>query len=64
MKILIVEDDFYSRKILKKFLTAYGEVDIAINGEEAVAAFKLAWEENQPYDLITLDIMMPIMDGH
>lgn len=63
MKILIVEDDFVSRRLLQKILAPYGECDIAINGKEALKAFQIAWEEGAPYDLICLDIMMPEMDG-
>jgi two-component system, chemotaxis family, chemotaxis protein CheY len=64
MKTLIVEDDFTSRLLLQKLLTVYGECHIAVNGKEAVAAFRAAREEGSPYDLICLDIMMPVMDGH
>ncbi|WP_298432483.1 response regulator [Geobacter sp.] len=64
MKTLIVEDDFISRKIMKELLLPLGETDIAIDGSEAVQAFRLAHEERHPYDLICMDIMMPNMDGH
>lgn len=63
MRILIVEDDFVSRRILQEILTPYGVCNIAVNGKEAVEAFKIALNENKPYDLICLDIMMPEMDG-
>lgn len=63
MKILIVEDDFVSRRLLQKMLAPYGECDIAVDGEEAVNAFNLAAKEGQRYDLICLDIMMPKMNG-
>jgi len=63
MKILIVDDDFSSRKILLKYLSAYGQCDVAVNGIEAVEAFKLSMNEWEAYDLICLDIMMPEMDG-
>jgi len=63
MKCLIVEDDFISRQILNKFLAEHFDCDIAVNGEEAVLAFKQALETKQPYDLICMDIMMPNMDG-
>ena len=63
MKSLIVEDDFISRRILKEFLSAYSETDIAVNGEEAVMSFRLAHESKRPYDLICMDIMMPRIDG-
>ena len=63
MKSLIAEDDFVSRKILQDVLSKYGESNVAIDGEEALQAFKDAFENNAPYDLVCLDIMMPIMDG-
>ena len=64
LKILIVEDDFMVRQILRDILEPYGVVDIAVNGEEAVQAFRVAWRQNHPYDLICMDIMMPVMDGN
>jgi len=63
MKILIVEDDFTSRLLLQKILSAYGDCHIAVNGKEAVDAFSLALTEKNPYHLICLDVMMPEMDG-
>ena len=63
MKILIVDDNFINRKILLKFLEDKGEVDIAVNGLEAMEAIKLGHSEGAPYDLVLLDIMMPEMDG-
>jgi two-component system chemotaxis response regulator CheY len=64
MRTLIVEDDFTSRLLLQAFLSPYGECHIAVNGREAVAAFRSAQERGQAYDLICMDIMMPEMDGH
>ena len=63
MRILIAEDDFVGRRILQKYLAPFGICEIAVNGEEALAAFFLAWKEGEPYRLIFLDIMMPKMDG-
>lgn len=63
MKTLVVEDDFISRLVLQKMLAPFGTCDTAVNGKEAVQAFNLAASENNPYDLICLDIMMPEMDG-
>lgn len=64
MRILIVEDDFASRKFMVRFLSKYGECDITVDGMEAVDAFTMALEENEGYDLICLDIMMPVLDGY
>lgn len=63
MKALIVEDDFISRRILRELLGPYFDCEIAVDGEEAVTAFKLAHEAKSPIDLICMDIMMPKMDG-
>lgn len=63
MKTLIVEDDFTSRLLLQTFLSRYGECHIAVNGKEALEAFRLAADNKLPYDLICMDILMPEMDG-
>jgi two-component system chemotaxis response regulator CheY len=63
MKTLIVEDDFTSRLYLQTVLSRFGECHIAVNGKEAVEAFRTAGEDGQKYDLICMDIMMPEMDG-
>jgi len=62
MKILIAEDDLASRKFLSKFLSKYGEVDLVVDGLEALDAYLMSLKET-PYDLICLDIMMPKVDG-
>ncbi len=64
MKTLIVEDDFTCRKVLQLMLMTLGECDIAVNGSEALEAFRNAAAARERYDLICLDIMMPEMDGH
>ena len=63
MRILIVEDDFASRKLMQKFLSPYGECELAVDGQEAVNAFKESLEREQYFDLVCLDIMLPKMDG-
>lgn len=64
MRVLIVEDDFYSRRLLQRILSPYGECDLAVNGKEAVDAYERSLEDEFSYDLICLDILMPVMDGH
>lgn len=63
MRILIAEDDLSSRKFLHRFMAAYGECDITIDGMEALDAFLIALDEEEYYDLVCLDIMMPKVDG-
>lgn len=64
MRILLAEDDFVTRKFMMNFLAKYGECDVTVDGMEAVDAFMMALEEDEPYDLVCLDIMMPVMDGY
>lgn len=64
MRILLAEDDFATRKFMAGFLSKYGECDVTVDGMEAVDAFIMALEDGEPYDLVCLDIMMPVMDGY
>jgi DNA-binding response OmpR family regulator len=59
MRILLVEDDHWVAGFIQKGLESeqYG-VDIAADGRWAIEM-----GSTQPYDLILLDVMLPIMDG-
>ena len=63
MRILIVEDDEVSGLFLQKVLSRYGDCDITIDGMEALDAYLIALQEEMPYDLIGLDIMIPKVNG-
>lgn len=63
MRSLVVEDEFGARCILQRFLAHFGECDVAVDGEEAVAALKVGHEEGTAYDLVCLDIELPKLDG-
>lgn len=63
MRALIVDDDFYCRNMLHEIMRPFATCDIAVNGEEAVYAFKKTLESGGRYDLVCLDLMMPEMDG-
>lgn len=59
-RILIVEDDESNMFYLKMLLTPYPyNLDFARNGKEAVEKVN-----NESYNLILMDIKMPVMDGH
>lgn len=58
-KVMLVEDDLVNQIVISKMLESFGiETDLAVNGIEAI---KLA--EIRAYDLIIMDIQMPVMDG-
>ena len=64
MRALIVEDEMTSRVILQKILSGFGEVQVCIDGNEAIEAFCTAHDNQTPYDLICMDFMMPEIDGY
>jgi len=58
-KILLVEDNVINQKIVILSLSkAVSQIDVALNGKQALEMFGL-----KQYDLILMDIMMPVMDG-
>lgn len=60
--ILIVEDHKINQIVASKFLKKYEcNIDIAENGEEAVKIIKA---HNKKYDLILMDLEMPVMNGY
>ena len=63
LKSLVVDDDPASRALLKKLLQTYGQVEEAENGVQAVIAFRNAIVGKSPHHLVTLDLLMPEMDG-
>jgi two-component system chemotaxis response regulator CheY len=63
MRVLIVDDEVVSRKKMERIIQGFGECFTAACGKDAVVAFKKAWEDWDPFDLITLDITMPDMEG-
>ncbi len=64
MKCLIVEDNQQNYELLQLMLRDYGLSNIAENGLDAFEEFKQAHTDNDPYDVIFLDILMPGLDGN
>ena len=59
LKILLVEDNILNQKLICLTLSKYGFViDLAENGSKALLKF-----QTNDYDLVLMDIMMPVMDG-
>ena len=64
MKALIVDDCPLSRELLAISIEKYARIDFAENGQEAVDLVRQAIGQGTHYDLICLDISMPVMGGH
>jgi CheY-like chemotaxis protein len=59
LRVLVVEDNAVNQRVVTRLLEKQGNsVKVAGNGCEALAAF-----EQQPFDLILMDVQMPEMDG-
>lgn len=59
MRILLAEDEPQLNRVVKVALESVGyQVDTVFDGEQAISAAK-----SNPYDVIILDIMMPVLDG-
>ena len=63
IKTLVVDDDFISRTKMQVIMEDFGECVAVENGHAAIAMLNKALEKNEPFDLVTLDIAMPDMDG-
>jgi CheY-like chemotaxis protein len=64
-RILLAEDGPDNQRLISFLLRKAGaEVTIAANGREAVDTALGAREAGTPFDIILMDIQMPIMDGH
>jgi CheY-like chemotaxis protein len=63
-RILLVEDDQEHQPLLSLMLRKAGsEVTIAENGQVALDLTRDATYADQPFELIVMDVQMPVLDG-
>ena len=59
LQILVVEDNSVNQMVAERSLFQFGyRIDLASNGEEALVAL-----QSKHYDLVFMDVQMPVMDG-
>ena len=60
MRILVADDNMINQRIVRKVFEMIGySIDLASNGIEVLECI-----DNTKYDLIFMDIQMPLMDGY
>src|SRR5206468_5120203 len=58
-RILLAEDNTFNANIARRYITGWGaEMDVALDGQQA-----LEFALRMKYDLILMDIQMPVLDG-
>jgi signal transduction histidine kinase/CheY-like chemotaxis protein len=65
LKVMVVDDSEFNRKILTKCLNKLGVQvqEVAHNGRQAVDKYKEHIQNGKSFDVITMDVDMPVMDG-
>ena len=62
--MLVVDDNPTNHMVVSSLLgSLVKHIDVAENGVEAIDALKKAERENAQYDIVLMDIHMPVMDG-
>ncbi|MDT8445352.1 MAG: response regulator [bacterium] len=63
MKSLVIEDDLGSRLLLERILMRYGPCTCVTNAFEGIQRFKEALEQQEPFEVVVIDIVLPGRDG-
>lgn len=64
IRALVIDDDLVCRKGIEMILRDYCDCTFAVNGREGFELFEKQLGTGNPYELVTLDIQMPEMNGH
>ncbi len=65
LRLLVVEDNIINQQVAQEMLGSEGaQVELAANGQLGVEAVRRAILAGTPFDLVLMDIQMPVMDGY
>ncbi|MGD9209833.1 MAG: response regulator [Desulfobacteraceae bacterium] len=64
MRILIIDDEIAALTKMKILLTPYGKCTLCTNGVQALKIYSKAIDDQQPFDLITIDIHLGEVNGN
>lgn len=63
-RFLVVDDDRVTARIVQKAIQEFGEVVLAADGAEGLVRFQEAFDRQERFDVVVLDLEMPQIDGH
>jgi two-component system chemotaxis response regulator CheY len=63
MRILLIDDEPVALAKLELMLGSIGDCETAASGIQATERFVKAISDNQPYDLVTIDIELPVWNS-
>ena len=63
MKILVIDDEMAALTKMKILMNEYGDCTMVTNGHQALQQCAKAIQSGAPFDLITIDIQLPEMNG-
>ncbi len=64
-RVLVAEDGEDNQRLLRAILTRAGlAVEGAVNGALASERALAAWELGEPFDVVLMDMQMPVLDGY
>ena len=64
LRILLAEDESLNRMVTTQLLEKPGHKVVSVmNGAEAISALQAGDEAGKPFDLVLMDVQMPVMDG-
>ncbi len=64
LRILLAEDNLVNQRVASLILNGLGyQVSAAANGQEVLDAVVQAIGEDQPIDVVLMDVQMPVLDG-
>ncbi|MGE4291390.1 MAG: PAS domain S-box protein [Desulfovibrio sp.] len=64
LRVLVAEDNKVNMLLAERFLLKLGYETLGVgNGQDALEALERAVDENRPFDVVFMDIQMPVLDG-
>jgi CheY-like chemotaxis protein len=64
LRVLLAEDNIVNQRVAQLLLGGMGyQIEIVENGQLALDAIAAAKEGGQPFDVVLLDVQMPVLDG-